>query len=200
MNGQPPLCLGGHSLQRAESPLHQQPIADRDRETVAQRIGRQFGRNREQDQDRHADTGLPQLETFIVRGHAQSGDAGDDECPRYRHRTVAVGVGLDHGLDTRAGRKQALQESDVADHRVEVDLQPGSLWQRWKRAPRNRLDERVARGDRVGRRDLGPGNRYLPAPSARRLRASGSSIVRSEASRPASPSRARTASPAIACR
>jgi hypothetical protein len=130
-----------HVLQSGHSPFQQQPIADGNREAVAQRIRRQLGRNREQDQDRDADTGLAQLQRLVERSDAQAGDAIGNERPCHRHCTVAVAISLDDRLDSRSRRKQPLQQSDIADHCVEVDLQPGGLRQGRKRDAWRQLDQ-----------------------------------------------------------
>ena len=41
-----------HTMQRGERPLQKHLVAASEREAVAQRVGREFGRNREQDEDR----------------------------------------------------------------------------------------------------------------------------------------------------
>src|SRR5664280_587052 len=134
---------------------------------MAQSVERQLGRNREEDQDWDMDAGLPQLEGLIERGHAQAGDPIGDERPRNGHGAVAVGIGLDHRLDTSAGRKQPLQQTNIADYRVEVDLQPGGPRQEGETAAWRHLDQRMARGDDRGRLDFASRNHWRLVPSAR---------------------------------
>jgi hypothetical protein len=67
MDGQPALAAG--CVQRRKSSSEQHLIADRDRHALAQRVGREFGRNREEDHDRHVDAGLAQFQRLIERGH-----------------------------------------------------------------------------------------------------------------------------------
>src|SRR5207302_3605913 len=72
-------------------------------------------------EDGHPDAGLTEGEALLHEGHTQPRGAGVDRCPCHLDRSVSVPVGLHHGHQAGARRRQ---NPDVVADGVEVD--PGS--------------------------------------------------------------------------
>ena len=168
--------------------------------------------NRIQDEDRQLDAGLAQFEPLVDRRNAQPVGAGRLEGRGDRHRAVSVGVGLHHRADRHARPGKDPQRREIGGQRVQVELEPRGPWQRRQAGSRQaRLDRGLDRlpghagpgsvaswSRTVKPTRLPPLRRSAMPASLRRDVATGSG--RSEASRPASPNRSRTCSPASPCR
>ena len=128
---------------------------------------------------------------------------------------MSVRIGLDYAVEPASLRQHGLEQPNVGGQQVEVDLDPGSSGERRQRASRSgdhqgvsSRDNPIARGAarcerrsrQVAHLTTSAASRAASAISVSLLRASGNSGGRSDASNPASPSRARTASPAMPCR
>ena len=133
-------------VERRQRSAEEQLVPHRDRHAVAHGVGREFGRYREQDHDRDFDAGLPQLQRLVVRGDAEASDAVGHECPRDRHRPVAVGIGLDNRLDADPRRQEPLEQPNVGGELGQIDLEPGGLRQGRQNSARPGVDQRMARG------------------------------------------------------
>ena len=200
---------GGAAVARhpVEQPSKQPLVANGQRNPQSGGLGGIFGRHRVEDENRRPDAGRAELDGLVEGGDREPVRTGRLEDLRNRHRAVAVRVGLDDRLDPNPLPDRLADRTEVGRQRLDVDLQPGGPRQwRQARGPETGLDRRPLRD--------GPGQFVLPSPSARtpnpsrlpalrrsaiaasRRRASGIGSGRSEARRPASPSRSRIMSPA----
>jgi hypothetical protein len=90
------------------------------------RAGQQAPENR----DLARDSSAAKLDAFLDASHRESVGPGIRECSGDLDGAVAVGIRLDHGVQRRAGSRQAPQRRQVAGQRIEVDLRPGRARQR----------------------------------------------------------------------
>ena len=187
-------------------------------------------RDRVEHQDRPLHAARAQLQGLVHRGDAEPVGAGGLEGPGDRHRAVAVGVGLDDRTqrDARdrqadgagAGSRRARRDRSRATRCAAgpaIRRRPGGLRSagasprapasraaRSARSPAGRTAPAVGwTGSGAASRAAKPSRLPLDlrsARAARRFRAMASPSGRSEASRPASPSRSRTDSPDTPCR
>src|SRR5207244_978107 len=206
-----------------QRPLEQDPIRDRDRYVEPGRLHRKLRRDREEHQERQRYAGGTQLSGLVKRGHREPIYARFSEEAGYSDGPVSVRIGLDDGLQPDTGRQHGSDGRQVRRKSVQVDGQPrGPRQRRQPRVSERHLD-RGPRGEgspraqerrpTVGGRDAsaaaglpaGAGISRMPKPTglrdrgaraARRFRAKAIWSGRSDASRPASPMRSRTASPA----
>ena len=199
---------GRRVIRGREEPVEKDRVAGRDVDRVLPRDVEPCRRNGVQHQDREPDAGLAQLERLVDRGHAQSVGAGRLEGHGDRHRAVSVGVGLDHRADRHAGPGEGSERREVRRQRVEVELEPrGPRKRRQARRRQARLDGgldrlpghagsgSVASSTRTVKPTRLPPLRRSAIPASLR-RDVATASGRSDASRPASPNRSRTCSPA----
>ena len=100
------------------------------------RLGGVDDRDRVEHPDRGTDPASPQGEGLVEGRHAEAVGAGGLERAGDGHGAVAVGVGLDDGMDRHAGPPSARRLPRLATQRVEIELQPGDARQRRQAGPR----------------------------------------------------------------
>ncbi len=176
-----------------------QRVTGRDRDAGPGGLHDAIRGDREEDQDGGPDARRPELERLVQRRDADAVRAGGQRGVSDGHGAVAVPIGLDDSVHERSGGQPADDHPDVAGESAQVDLQPCRARQdRQAGGPEARLDRLPCAAHPAGRpKPRRPAPARRAASAASRLRARAISNGRSPARSPESPTRCRTASPAI---
>src|SRR5919197_1797019 len=197
----------GSVLDGPQNVVEEFRIAHGQRDSPLGRLDCQPRRNWIEDEHRRLDPGIPERERLVEGGDRQAIGAPGGEMTRDVQQSVTVGVSLDDRFDPHPVADGPPDRREIGAESVEVDLQPAGPGQRWETGGTKAILDRLA--------CLEGAQPALPLPSASRgpkpnlfpERRRSARVVsrrrdmaiasgRSEASRPASPSRSRIASPA----